>query len=148
MAGVKWAAVTGEVVTGTSLKTILQVKAAAGTRIVVKEWSISFIGTSNTAQPIKVDVMRQTTAGTMTSLTPVKVNSSDDETLTTTAQHTATVEPTASDIIFSEEVHPQSGYTWQAPFGEEIIVPNAGRLAIVVTAAASTSCVARFKGEE
>ena len=148
MAGVGFKAVTGEIATGTSAKTLLQILAPANQRLKVKEWSISFTGVSNTGVPIKVDVLRQTTAGTMTSLTPVQGNNSDSETLQVTAQHTATVEPTAGDVLFSEEVHPQYGYTWQAPFGDEIPVKGGSRLAIRVTAAASVSAIARFVGEE
>src|SRR5438067_1781420 len=107
MAGVRFKAVTGEVATGTALKTILQVVAASNHGVLIDEWSISFTGISNTATPILVQVMRQTTAGTMSSLTPVKDPDDTDETLQTTAQHTATAEPTASDVLFREEVHPQ-----------------------------------------
>lgn len=148
MAGVGFKAVTAEVSTGTSLKTIIQVVAASNHRCVIKEWSISFQGTSNSAAPILVEVLRQSTAGTMSSLTPVKNNSGDDETLQTTAQHTATAEPTAGDVIDSVLVHPQTGYTWQAPFGSELIIVGGGRLGIRVTAGASVDCVATIKGEE
>lgn len=148
MAGVRFKAVTGEVATGTSAKTILQVVAAANHGLKIDEVSISFKGTSNTATPIKVDVLRQTTAGTMTSLTPVKDPDDSDETLQVTAQHTATAEPTAGDVLMSELVHPQQGYTWQAPFGREIKVGGGDRLAVRVTAAADVNCIARVAGEE
>src|SRR4051812_42852825 len=115
MAGLYFSAVTGEVVTGTSQKTILQLVAATNTRVKVREWSFSFIGTSNTAQPIRCQLMSQTDAGTMTSLTLKKRISADSETLQTTAQHTATAEPTTGTAFKAEEVHPQTGYTWQAP---------------------------------
>lgn len=148
MSAVRGAAVTAEISTGTSAKTILQLVAASNHRVLIVELSISFKGTSNTAAPIKVRVLRQTTAGTMSSLTPVKMNSGDDETLQTTAQHTATAEPTASDVLLSEEVHPQTGYTWQAPFGRELVIPGGGRLGIEVTAGADVNCIARAIFEE
>ena len=148
MAGVRWAAVTAEVATGTAVKTIIQVLAAAQQRMLIKEWSVSFEGVSNTGTPIEVDVLRQSTAGTMTALTPVKINADDGETLQVTAQHTATAEPTAGDVLFREKVHPQTGYTWQAPFGGEIPINGGDRLGIRVTADASIGCVCRFLGEE
>lgn len=148
MAGVGFAAVTAEIATGTAAKTLAQVVAASNHRLLIKEISVSFQGTSNTAAPILVRVLRQTTAGTTSALTPVKTNSADDETLQVTARHTATAEPTASDVLMTELVHPQTGYTWQAPFGGELVVPGGGRLGIEVTAAASVDAIARFIGVE
>src|SRR5262245_33656263 len=115
MAGVRFKGVTGQIATGTSAKTLAQIVAAANHGVLLEEVSISFDGTSNTATPIKVDILRQTTAGTMSALTLVKDPDDTDETLQTTAQHTATAEPTASDVLATEHVHPQQGYTWYFP---------------------------------
>ena len=148
MAGVRFTGTTGEVSTGTSAKTILQIVAAANQRVLVREWAVSFDGIAPTDAPIFVRVLRQTTAGTMSALTLRKIASGDDETLQTTAQHTATAEPTAGDVLMSQQVHPQTGYTWQAPFGGELIVPGGTRLGIEVTAGVSVNCVARMTCEE
>ena len=149
MAGVRLNAVTGEIATGTAAKTILQLVAAANHRVLVRGLRVSFKGVSATATPILVRVLRQITAGTMSALTPVKANSSDSETLQTTAQHTATAEPTAGDVLLVAEVHPQGGsLVWVAPFGGELVVPGGGRLGVEVTAGASVSCVAMIEAEE
>jgi hypothetical protein len=148
MAGTPFKAVTGEIATGTSAKTLLQIVAASNHGVLVKEWSISFKGTSNTASPIRVRVLRQTTAGTMSALTPVKDPDDTDETLQTTAQHTATAEPTSGDVLFTELVHPQTGYTWQAPFGGAIKIGGGDRLGIEVLAGADVNAVARASCEE
>jgi hypothetical protein len=148
MAGIKAVAQTGEIATGTAKKTLLQVAAASNHRALVKEISVSFKGTANTAAPILVQVLRQTTAGTMTALTPQKMNESDDETLQTTAQHSATVEPDGASEVMGEEVHPQGGYTWQAPFGGEIAIRGGDRLGIAVTAGADVNAKARMIFEE
>jgi hypothetical protein len=148
MSGVRFKVVSGEIATGTSAKTLLQIVAANNHGVLIDEISISFKGTSNTATPIKVDVLRQTTAGTMSSATPVKDPADADETLQTTAQANATVEPTAGDILMSELVHPQTGYTWQAPFGRQIKIGGGGRLGIRVTAGADVNAVCRVSGEE
>ena len=63
MAGILAVAQTGEISTGTSQKTLLQIVAATNHRVLVKEWSISFKGVSNTAAPIEVELLRQTDAG-------------------------------------------------------------------------------------
>ena len=148
MAGVLATAQTAEISTGTAKKTLLQLIAAANQRVKVKEISVSFKGTSSTAAPILVQVLRQSDAGTVSSLTPQKMNEADDETLQTTAGHTATVEPTGTTEILGEEVHPQGGYTWQAPFGGEVIVKGGARLGIAVTAGADVSAKARVVFEE
>lgn len=154
MAGVLFSFVTAPTVTGTSLLTIIQLIAAAGLRVLIHEWSVSFIGTSNTAQPIQVDVIVQTTAGTASAAAssatgqPTKWNGSDQETVGTTARITFTVEPTKTTLLQTEEIHPQTGYTWQAPFGRPLVIPNGGRLGFQVTAPATTSVVVRGIGEE
>jgi len=148
MAGTRFKVVTGEIATGTSAKTLLQIVAAANHGVLIDEISISFKGTSNTATPIRVRVLRQTTAGTMTSLTPVKDPPDSGETLQVGAQHTATAEPTAGDVLMTELVHPQTGYTWQAPFGREIKIGGGGRLGIEVLAGADVNAVVRVVGEE
>lgn len=148
MAGNRFKAVTGQISTGTSAKTLLQIVAATNQKVLIDEISISFNGVSTTAEPIKVDVLRQTTAGTMSALTLVKDPDDFDETIQTTAQHTASAEPTAGDVLLSEHVHPQQGYTWQAPLGREIRIGGGDRLGIRVTAAASVSAIARVCGEE
>ena len=148
MAGVNAVAQTVQITTGTSLITLMQLLAATNQRVKVKEISVSFNGVSNTGVPILVEVLRQTSAGTMSALTLVKENSSDSETLQTTAQYNATVEPSASSIVMTEQVHPQGGFLWQAPFGGEIIVPGAGRLGLRVTAGVSVSAMARMVFEE
>jgi len=148
MAGIIAVAQTSEVTTGTAKKTLLQVVAAANHRVIVKEISVSFKGVSNTDAPILVQVLRQTTAGTMTALTLNPWDTTLDETLQTTGQHTATVEPTGAVEVMGEEVHPQGGYTWQAPFGGEIVVPGGTRIGIAVTSTVSVSSKARIVFEE
>jgi hypothetical protein len=151
MAGMHFKARTDPIATGTGTKTLLQVKAASNVRIKIQEWSISFQGTSNTAAPIQVELLRQTSAGTMgTSASTLKKDPDDmTETLQTTIQDTASSEPTAGDILDTQFVHPQLGYTWQAQFGKEIVVVGGERIAVrVVSPGASVNAVVSIKGEE
>lgn len=129
----------------TSTKTLGQILAASNQRVVVNEWDVSFNGTSNTATPIEVDVVRQTSAGTSSAGTLHKRFPGDPETLNTTCLITFTAEPTdAGDVPLSEQVHPQTGYTWQAPFGAELRVQGGARLGIrVVTPGAAASASVR-----
>lgn len=143
MTGVRTRAVTGAIATTTAARTLLQIVAASNHRVTLEELEISFEGVTNTATPIKVDVLRQTSAGTMTGLTLVKDNSNDDETPEVTAQHTATSEPTAGDVLDSFYVHPQQGRLWQAPFAKPFVIPGGTRLGIRVTAAASVNAIVK-----
>lgn len=149
MAGVKFTINTVQIATGTSAKTLLQVIAASNHRVRIKEWSIAFEGISNTAAPIQVRVLKQTSAGTMSALTPIKWDDNADETLQVTAQHTSTGEPSASDVKQIELVHPQSGYTWQPPSSEEdLVIPGGQRMGWEVNAGADVDAIVRVIGEE
>lgn len=159
MAGLRFVAQSPLMYTATSAKTLIQILAATNVRVLAKEFSIAFNGTSNTAAPIRVQIMRQTTAGTPGgdggALTLLKINAADDETLQTTAQNGPTTtgvvwttEPTAGNIIVDTHVHPQTGYTWQAPFGSDIVVIGGTRLAIRVTAAAEVQALCSLLCEE
>lgn len=154
MAGVFATFVTGEVaLTGGTARTVLQIANAANHRAKVLSFSVGFDGTSGTAEPVLVEVLRQSTAGTMSSLTGLKINSDDGEAIQTTSQHSATgADPTAGDVIFKKEVHPQGGYEKVFPFGQEIPLGGATaaatRLAIKCTAPANVNVVAEFHIEE
>jgi hypothetical protein len=128
-------AVTAEIaLTGATAKTCLQLVAAANHRVKLLGWKCAFDGISATAEPVQVRILRQTTAGTMSSLTPTKNDDSIADTLLTTAQHTATVEPTASDVLGGFEVHPQQGFAEWFPMGAEIIIGGGDRLGFEFTA--------------
>ncbi len=149
MAGIIGIAQTAEIATGTAAKTLLQLVAPTNQRLKVREVSISFKGVTSTDVPILVDILRQTDAGTMSALTINPDDASIDETLQATAQHTATVEPSAGVVLMREEVHPQGGsFLWQAPFRGERTVKGGTRLGVRVTAAVSISATARLEYEE
>jgi hypothetical protein len=140
---------TSEVaLTAATAKTVLQIVAPANHRVKVLGWGVFFDGTSVTAEPVQVTVSRQSTAGTMSSLTPVKLDDSLAETLQTSAQHTATAEPTTSDALDVIEVHPQQGYEIRYPLGQEPIIGGGDRLGIVCTAPAGVNVRAKLIFEE
>lgn len=130
-----------------SAKTVLQVKAPANQRIKVKGWGIFFDGQTVTGAPIIVKLVRQSSTGSMTALTPVKRGVAA-ETIQATAQHSATAEPTAGDILDVLEIHPQSGYEVHFQKGNEIIIPGGGYLGIQVVAAEEINCVPKLFCEE
>lgn len=137
------------IATGTALKTILQLAAGTNQRVRIKEIAISFHGTVNTNEPILVQLRRQSTAGTMTGLTPKPTDEDVPTTFRSTGQHTATVEPTdVSNAGFAMAVHPQSGIVYQFARGDEIIIKAGGFLGLVTTAPAGVNCDAHIRFEE
>ena len=148
MARFNWIAKVTGVATGTSIKTLLQIVAPTNQRVKIKEVGIGFHGISNTAEPILVQLKRQSTAGTKSALTLVKEDDTTPESIQTTAQHTATVEPTAGDVIRTWTIHPQAAQVYQLPIEDEIIVGGGKRYALTVTAAATVNADAYMRCEE
>lgn len=149
MAGVRFRAVTAQIATGTAAKTLVQIVAASNHRTLVDEIHISFEGATSTNAPIQVRILKQTTAGTMSALTIVKKCAGDDETLQTTAQHTATAEPTAGDVYFSQFVHPQGGrFSLVLPREKAFQIVGGQRLGVEVTAANDVDSLVTIEGEE
>ena len=128
-------------------KTILQIVAPANQRIAVRGFSVSFDGVSSSAEPVQVDILKQTTAGTMTAATPVK-EVPGGETVQMTAQKNATAEPTAGDILRRYEVHPQTGFERPFAFDEEIVLAGGDRLGLRCTAPAAVNVLGHFACEE
>lgn len=148
MAGLDCVAQTAEIaLTAATAKTVLQLVAPANQRLKIKGWGVFFDGTSASAEPVQARVLRQTTAGTMTSLTPVKT-CAGSETVQATAQHTATAEPTAGDVLDVVEVHPQSGFEKQITPDMKMEVPGGGRVGIECTAPAGVNVRAKIFFEE
>lgn len=148
MAGIICVATTAEIaLAAATAKTVVQIVAPANQRLKVVSWGVFFDGTSPSAEPVQVRLLRQTTAGTMTALTPVN-QGVGSETIQSTAQHTATAEPTAGNVLRSREVHPQSGYECIFPLGQEVLVPGGGRLGIECTAPGTVNVRAEIVYEE
>jgi hypothetical protein len=134
------------VASGTAAKTILQLVAPANQALRVKGFGLGFAGTNVTGTPIVVELLRQTTAGTATARNPLK-RSLGGPALQATGSENATAEPTASDILFSTQLHPQS--TMEISLvGREIMVDGGGRLGMRVTADASVNVRGHIDYEE
>lgn len=134
--------------TAATAKTVIQLVSPSNHRVAITSWGVFFDGTSVTAEPVQVRVLRQTSAGTMSALTPVAMDGSVGETIQSTAQHTATVEPSAGNILLSIEVHPQQGFKEFFPLGQEIILQTASRVGIECTAPAGVNVRAQITFEE
>jgi hypothetical protein len=116
--------------------TVMQIVAAANHPVEITEITVGFDGTDNTHEPVEVDVVRQTTAGTMSAVTVAGANDSDGDTFDTSAQHTATGEPTSPTMIRKWRVHPQWCQTYQVPDNAPLHIGAGDRVGIRCTAAA------------
>jgi hypothetical protein len=149
MACIKLVAKTAEVaLAADTAKTVLQVVAPTNQRLKITRWGVAFDGVSVTAAPAVVLLERQTTAGTMSSLTPKKTQSSGSETIQSSAQHTATAEPTSGDELDGFNVHPQGSYDILLPMDEHFEVPGGGRVGIKITSPAVVNVIAKIYYEE
>jgi len=129
-------------------KTIVQVVASSSKPVRIVEIGVSFDGTSGSATPVAVDLLRQTTAGTSSSLTFVYENP-QTETAIATALKTFTAEPTAGDILRSWYVTPAGGlFVMQFPLGREPVVGVSGRIGIRCNAPATVNTTAYITFEE
>jgi hypothetical protein len=138
---------TEEALAAATAETIIQLVAASNHRIRVLGWGVFFDGTSATGEPVQVRLLRQTSAGTSSALTPV-ANIPITETIQTTALQDFSAEPSASDVLDVIECHPQGGYEKWFPPGYEILVAGGARIGIECTAPAIVNVRAKFFFEE
>jgi len=136
MAGVLAHVNSGEVsLAASTAKTVLQIEAANHHRVLLRGLSIMGKGTGTTDTPIRARLLRQTSAGTMTTATAEKNDESDDETIQATSRINATAEPTAGNPIQFWEFHPQTGLMVFFPPGLEPVIKGGNRLGLELLAA-------------
>ena len=128
-------------------KTVIQLIAPANVILAVNGAWVSFDGISNTAEPVLVEILRQTTAGTVTARNPLKTKDTSTA-LGSTGGVNASAEPTAGDVLKTFHLHPQAGVIIPLDFDKEIEIPGGGRLGMRITAPAAVNCLAGFEGEE
>lgn len=134
--------VTLEALAATTTETVLQVVASATKNLEVVRWGVSFNGVSAADAPVKVELIRLTSAGTSSAFTPVKLDPSSDASIAT-ARTSHTAEPTYSDIIEPFEVTPYAGLLiMQYAPDERIKVAANGRIGIRCMAAAAVNVTA------
>lgn len=118
-------------------KTAIRVKAATNQRAKVLGYGFYFDGTSNSAQPVQIQIGRISADGTFTAATILPNEEELTETFQTSVGLAASAEPTYSNYLKTLTVHPQLGYEYLAPLGQEIIVKGGGMLGFVVNAPAA-----------
>ena len=146
------AGVTIGVATGV---TVLQVLAAANTRTKINGVTVGLKGTVNTNPPVKIRLLYQTSAGTVSTgagggssvggaATPSNINAVSETILASGQFGTFLTEPTnagESAVIWEDTVQPQlnGGIFW--PQGKEPIIPGGGRVGLEITDPSSVAVV-------
>lgn len=147
MAGINCVASSGAQAIGAdTAETALQIIAASNHRVRVTGYSVTVAGTS--AINLTVRVLRQSSAGTpgTTSGLITKLDSDAAGTLQTTAATNFSAEPSAGDVLQYKKLN--GGYEKYFPLGQEIIVPQGGRLGIECTSTTAATVAAELYFEE
>jgi hypothetical protein len=125
----------------------MQLIAPTNTILAVNGAWVSFDGVSNTGVPVIVEILTQTTAGTVTARNPQKTKDTATA-LGATGGVNASAEPTAGNVLKTFHVHPQAGVIMPLDFDKEIEVAGGARLGMRITAPANVNCLCGFEGEE
>lgn len=144
------------VTTGTSIKTLLQVKASATNVIKIKEWGISFDG-SAAATPIKCELLETDVAATVTASVAADITKLDGDALsngdpttnlipvgTTSTGYTSSGEGSITSVrMFDVQlIAPTNQYVKQFPLGLEpvIQISKFGRVRVTAGTAVNAYC--------
>lgn len=144
------------VTTGTSIKTLLQVKPSATNTMKIVEWGISFDG-SAAATPIKVELIETDVAATVTASAAADIVKTDAAALaggdpttnliqvgTTSTGYTSTSEGsiTSTRVLDAQLVAPTNQYVKQFPLGREPVlqISKFGRIRVTAGAAVNAYC--------
>src|SRR6267142_6983785 len=121
-------------------KTVIQYVSPAATLLsAIQEILLSFDGTSNTAEPVNVQVLRKTVAATMTAQARSKTKDTSTALVTDNANTgvNASAEGTDGAVLATFHLHPQAGTIYPFPLPDgEIEVPGSGIIAVKITAPA------------
>lgn len=129
--------VADEAVAAATVETLIQVVAGANKPVRIARWGISFNGVTVTDQPVKVELLRLTSAGTSSAFVPKKMDPVSEASVAQgLTSHTA--EPVAGDILEIHRVSPAGGnlveaYSAGYPDERPIVAPS-GRIGIRVLA--------------
>lgn len=145
------------VTTGTSIKTLLQLKASATKVLKIKEWGISFDG-SAAATPIKVELIETDVAATVTASVAADITKVDGDALscgdpttnliqvgTTATGYTSSGEGSITSVRNLDHpifVPPTGPLVKQFPLGQEPVIQigKFGRIRVTAGAAVNAYC--------
>jgi len=142
------------VTTGTSIKTMLQVKGVAAVTMKVKAWGVSGNGSAAAAGPQWELIETGTVFGTVTAHVAAGIVAWDAQALgvasgtyfafgTAATGYTGSAEGTitASRVLDSQYIQPTGERAWEFSLGNEPVISAVSALRIRVTAAAAINAV-------
>jgi hypothetical protein len=132
-------------------ETVIALHSTAVCKPRIIEWGVTFDGTSATAEPVVVDIVRITAADGTSSAATEMAWDPDNPTANSTATHSYTVEPTKTATPLAKyNVPPTSGMVMQYPLGRELVLDSAttSAVGIVCTAPAAVNVAAYLVWEE
>lgn len=148
------------VATGTSIKTMLQIKPSATIQAAIVEWGISFDG-SAAATPGKVELIETDVAATVTAAVAADITKLDSDALmggdpttnlipvgTTSTGYTASAEGTITSVRNLDGpqfIAPTTQFSKQFPLGQEPVIQISKFARIRVTFGASVNCYCWMK---
>lgn len=139
MSGVRgFMEVSGLTVTATETLTLIQLVAATDHPIAILGWSVGFNSIAAADEPIAVQLLIQTTAGTAAGGTTIRQRDrTQSVTFDTNGQlGDFSAEPTPSDQFPVKMVHPSSGYEIWYPEKKAIVVASAERIGLRIISGA------------
>ena len=141
--------VSAQALSANVAKTALQVASTSTDRVALMQLSMAFDGILNTAVPVLLQIMRQTSAGSQAGGSTATIQKKDNGISTpiqTTVLDGMTAEPTAGAVLWSTFVHPQGGVIY--PPMPEIVMAESSRVGVVLTAPANVDVLVSLEGEE
>ena len=126
-------------------KTGLILTAPANHRLHLVQFGAGTTLASPTVSPGKMTLYRATTAGTFTSLTPVRMGAGSESPLAS-GGYNATVEPTMGDIL--KVINIDRGYAESRALDKPIVIPGGTRIAIKFEFAVAVAILPYFEFEE
>jgi hypothetical protein len=123
----------------------------ANTLSAIQEILVAFDGTSNTATPVTVQVLRKTAAATVTAATRNKTKDTSTALATDVAATgtNASAEGTDGAVLVDMLIHPQAGVVYPVPLPDgELEVPGSGIIAVKANSPTAVNVRCTLKGED
>ena len=120
-------------------RTPATVSAPTNQRLKILGYGFFFDGSLNSAQPVEIDIKRGSTPGAGTTAVPQPNEGELPETFQASWLIDCTTEPIYTSTLKTITVHPQLGYEYLAPVGQEIIVKGGSILGFQANAPAAVN---------
>lgn len=159
MAGIKGIATNsgaGETLAAATAETVLQLIAGTNHPFKLLGFGFSFNGISVTEEPVLCELRLSSTDGTSSGVPANNLEhleqhvggSTDGQAFQTSANETFSAEPTMTGYLKRLYIHPQGGYEYSYPMGQEPVIDAGGRVNMVFTAPATVEVLAHMIFEE